>query len=229
MKDLGIGHDLDLAVLEILRAGLRGHDHVPRIPGDRVTERIIARLWGGHPASVRGKVLDDPALFLDLVNEPHGRHVIDAGVDAHLTQEGDVLFFGLRVKLLDRLGQIRSRDHVRVELDADLGHLGLEHGRQEVDDNLGVLHQVADHLEVHGVHVPGLPARVPVDAGFGQRLVPVRHRDSPVVVFGVLQKVPDEVRSALTGPQHENRSHVDWLACLEVETNFRGFRASNLT
>jgi hypothetical protein len=69
LKDLMVRHDLDPAVFHVLRTLGAGHDHVARIPGDDVSQRIVRLVRHGQTTPVRTKSGDAPAFRQDTADE----------------------------------------------------------------------------------------------------------------------------------------------------------------
>ena len=197
------GHHL--AVLEVLGPGQHVHEGAARGPGELVAQGVVGGLGGGETAAERDEAFDFAAGGVDLVEALHGQQVVDAGVDAHLVDDGDAGVDGLVVEGPHGVGAVGGRHQVGLLRDAPLGDVGVERPRQQRHHDLVRLDHVVQRLRtlVH-VQQDRLRSLELGGQGVGLLLERRRHRHAQAGVPG--QVVNDGSRD-VAGAEHQDLQH----------------------
>ena len=142
--------------------------------------------------------------MLDVVDDAHGRHVVDAGVNADLVQDHDTGFPGHSVQRLHLLGDVAGGDHGLLALDAHSGHQGVKVGRHQAHSQVTTVDELAQLGLVLQVQLVRLPVGMVVDQflGLGNRAAGA---DDLVVV---VKQVTDQRLGNQAGSQHQHFLHL---------------------
>ena len=131
VEELLAGHIDDLAVALVAGVVEPGEQHAARAPRELVAVGIVVGLGRRQTTAVGLEGRDLTALGLDPVDDLHGGHVVDAGVDAELVEEDDSLLLGLGVEGLHVVLDVGGGDHVLAFIEAGPRHLRVELPRQQ--------------------------------------------------------------------------------------------------
>ena len=144
------------------------------------------------------------ALGLDGVDDLHGRHVVDARIDADLVEEQQALFQDRLREFFHPLADVGGGHHVLAVLQAQVGHLDVVDPGQQADDDIVLLDQGGQRLVVLHVDGHGPAVGVALDQLFG-----LAHRargdgDRQVLLF---QQVVDSRPADQAGAQDQYFFH----------------------
>jgi hypothetical protein len=191
------------AVLQVLRPVAAGHQHPAGRPGELVAERVVIVRRCRQAAAV-GLEGDDPAaLASHLVDDPHGRHVVDAGVDADLVHDGHARFLGYPIQRLHLVGDIAGCDHRLLLLDTDPGHQRVEIRGHKAHGQISLLDVLSQPGLVLQVELTGLAMGMTVDQPLG-----LGHRPTGAgQLVPLIEQVANERLGNQTSPQHQHSLH----------------------
>ncbi len=140
-KQLLAGHVDLLALAQIMGRVARRQQHPARTPGEFVAKGVVVGLRSGQTAAVGHKTVHMPAGSLHLVDDLHGRHVVNAGVHPYLVEDDDAGRFGRRVQFAHSRADVRGCDHVFTLGNARFGQRGMVDVRQHTDRQIGLVDQ----------------------------------------------------------------------------------------
>jgi len=167
---------------------------------------VVVGFGGGQTAAVGLEGGDLTTVRLDPVDDLHGGHVVDAGIDAELVEEDHSLGSGLFVEGLHVVLDVRRGHHVLAHVDTGPGHLGVELPGQQAhrhvvggDDLLQPLWLSGDVVG-HGrtIGVPGDDV-----LGLAHGATRHRHRESTV------EQVTHVCAHDQTGSENDDLLHDD--------------------
>mmetsp|Transcript_7255 Transcript_7255/g.30869 ORF Transcript_7255/g.30869 Transcript_7255/m.30869 type:complete len:504 (+) Transcript_7255:819-2330(+) len=140
-EELVAGHLDLLAVLEVAGGVAARLQDAARVPAEFVVERVVRVLRRRQAARHALERRDLSAARLDLLDGLDGRHVVDAGVEADLVEDGYASLASPLVEGLHLGLDVAGGDHVRLVLDAHVRDEGVERLRQHADNHLVLRHQ----------------------------------------------------------------------------------------
>ena len=205
IEELLTGHIDDLAATPIAGVVEPCQQYPARAPGKFVAEGVVVGLGRRQSSAIRLEGSDLPTLRVHAVDDLHGRHVVNAGVDAELVEEDDPLFLGPAVERLHVLLDVRRGHHVPACTKACLCNLGVELPRQQADGNVVIgndgleLFRLGRDIERHWSTI-----RVAVD----NRLRLAHRAAGDGHVESVIEKVAHVSSHHQPGSKHDNSFHM---------------------
>ncbi len=137
---------------------------------------------------------------MDAVDEAHGLHVVDPGIEADLVEEDDAGGPGFGIEALHGLADVGRRDHGFAVADAGPGHGRMEDVRDEADDHVGAGDFRIQRLLVLEIEAEG--GSTGMTAGQGGRFLRFEISD-PDADVGSVEKIPDDRAGHETGTEDE--------------------------
>jgi hypothetical protein len=207
-QDLAVYEDL-LALLPVEGGVLAGKQDTLGAPRELVAEGVGIGLRRGQAPAPRAEGDDLPTTVPYRVDDPHGGHVVDPRVHAHLVQEDHARVFRRTVQSRHGLLDVGRRHHVRAVLDTRGGHHRVVHERQQAHGYVATPDELIEGTFVGQVHPPRHSLGVISDYLLGLAQGPTRHRHADV---GEPQEIPDMRSGDHAGTQNEHVFHTSLLS-----------------
>jgi len=118
-----VGHFHDAPVLQVAGFVAPRQHHPARAPGKLVAQGVVVGIGGRQAAAIGAERLDLPAGVVHPVDNAHGRHVVNAGVEAHFIEQDDASLPRRAVQRPHLVFHVGSGDQVAPMADALLSHL----------------------------------------------------------------------------------------------------------
>lgn len=156
-----------MTVFEIA-AVVVGREHNPgRTPGEFIAEGIGVVGQGGQAAAIGVETGDFTAGVFDFMDDFHGGHVVDAGIDANFVEEDKAFGFDLFVEGLHGGLNVGGGDEIFVEFHTQVGNFHVMDPGQKADDDVGLGDDFFEGLLIFDVELFGDALGVMVDEFFG--------------------------------------------------------------
>ena len=183
---------LQFAVLEEVGRPLTREHDVARVPGNLVVPGVGVRLAGDQAAGVAAEGVDAGAGVAQFVERLHGRHVVEPGVQPHLTHEDEFAVARLVAEAVELLRDVAGGDEVLAQADTVVRDLEVQVGRQQRHHHVRAGDEVATVVGLRDVEPGRDPVVVAGHLAFGEREVAVGHGHAPVHRLRVLEAVTDQ-------------------------------------
>jgi len=155
-------HFDNVIVAPVRRTVAAGHQNTTGCPGKFVSKRIVHCFGSRQPTAIGTKVTNFATPVVNVVNDTHGGHMVNAGIQADLIEEDQAFLFGLGIHGHHFVGHIGGGHQVFPCIRTVTSHHWMKSVGHQTDHQVVFRHQLAQlglvvEIESHGLAVGVAP------------------------------------------------------------------------